>query len=292
MAWNRPSPGQKPQQKARPSQLRGIVAGFVVVVLSVVAYVVFRGGDTSDASADTGKREPGQIKEVKPAAAPARQPVAKPLEQPKPVVEDEKPNATNWWKFPPGKDGRILTSSKTNGMYIVEMYKMPDGKMLKKYRYSKPSIWKNSTDQLLHLAMSSTPGVAMPPMPFTANGNMTKEFLESLKTPIVINEDDSEEAKAAKERVIEARETAKRLIDEGYTFEQILAETESQNQHDANLRREVVDRIEEMKREGDIDMARKYAEKANEVLRQYGILEVADPAEPHVNMHKRRGENK
>ena len=172
-------------------------------------------------------------------------------------------------------DGRELMSRETNGMYIVEMYRMPDGKTLQKMRYAVKSIWKSNTDQLLHMALSTPPGVEMPPIPYTA-GDMTKEFKESLKTPIVINEDDSEEVHAAKERIIEARETVKKLLDEGYSFADIIADHEAQNKQDAQMRNEVFERIEELKREGDIEAAKEYMQKANRVLQNFGITEVQD----------------
>jgi len=172
-------------------------------------------------------------------------------------------------------DGRVLQSAKTNGMYIIEMYTMPDGKKLKKYRYSTPSIWHSNTDQLLHMALSTPPGVVLPPIPY-ARGTSTKDFKESLAKPIVISPDDSDEVREAKERVIEARETVKKLLDEGYTFEDILADFERENAMQADLRREVSERIEEIKREGDIEMAREYMKKANALLRDKGITEVRD----------------
>ena len=172
-------------------------------------------------------------------------------------------------------DGRVLQSAKTNGMYIIEMYTMPDGKKLKKYRYSTPSIWHSSTDQLLHMALSTPPGVVLPPIPY-ARGTSTRDFRESLEKPIVISPDDSDEVREAKERVIEARETVKKLLDEGYTFEDILADFERENAMQADLRREVSERIEEIKREGDIEMAREYMKKANALLRDKGITEVRD----------------
>lgn len=239
-----------------------VALGVAIAVLSLL-FVFRRNEDKVSKPIEESVKKP--VVKTPPRAVPAR-----------PLKTDAQ-TANTSTNTPSGEfaDGRVLTSCSTNGMYIVEMYRMPDGKRLKKYRYATKPIWKSSTDQLLHMALTTPPGVVMPPLPY-ATGNLTKEFEESLKTPIVINDDDSEEVREAKERIIEARETVKKLIAEGYTFEDILADHEQNNAEDAKNRNEVRERIEELKREGEIDLAREYMQKANEILKRAGITEVHD----------------
>ena len=240
-----------------------VIAFIVCVILAVRNYFSVKDGDSG-----TKNKTSGWIADVTPTQ-PNQQPVADSQTQAPQSADENEPVKSEF------DDGRVLQSAKTNGMYIVEMYTMPDGKKLKKYRYSTPSIWHSNTDQLLHMALSTPPGVTLPPIPYT-RGTATKDFYDSLNVPIVINDDDSDEVREAKERVIEARETVKQLLSEGYTFEDIMADFEQQNAKDAELRLEVSERIEEIKREGDIDMAREYMQKANEFLRNAGITEVRD----------------
>ncbi len=262
------SNGKCKTKSAAPCRAIVYVSVGAVVCVAVLCFLfVFRDSTTKqvkepskDAKVETAPKKPATDTDTKPPA-PAKK-----------TETRAETNETAGSEFP---DGRVLTSTTTNGMYIVEMYRMPDGKKLKKYRYSVPSIWKSSTDQLLHMALSTPPGVVMPPLPI-GGGNLTGEFEESLKTPIVINDDDNEEVREAKERIIEARKTVKRLLAEGYTFEDILADHEAQNAQDAQTRQEVIERIEEFKREGDIDNAREYMTRANELLRNAGITEVRD----------------
>ncbi len=262
------SNGKPKTRSAAPRKAIVHIAVAAVVCAAVLCFLfVFRDSTTKQV------KDPSKDANVEKAPKkPATDTAAKPTAPGKKTEEVAVTNETAKSEFP---DGRILTSTTTNGMYIVEMYRMPDGKKLKKYRYSTPSIWKSSTDQLLHMALATPPGVVMPPLPI-GGGNLTKEFEESLKTPIVINPDDSEEVREAKERIIEARETVKKLLAEGYTFEDILAEHEAQNAKAAQTRQEVIERIEEFKREGDIDNAREYMTRANEILRNAGITEVQD----------------
>ncbi|MCR5413848.1 MAG: hypothetical protein K6F50_03855 [Kiritimatiellae bacterium] len=257
----------KPRTKTAAPRKAIVHLAVAAVVCIVVLCVLFVFRDS------TVKQVEVPEKAVKVETAP-KKPEAD-IAAPAPAKKSEAPAETNETAKSEFPDGRVLTSTTTNGMYIVEMYRMPDGKKLKKYRYSTPSIWKSSTDQLLHMALTTPPGVVMPPLPI-GGGNLTKEFEESLKTPIVINDDDNEEVREAKERIIEARETVKRLLAEGYTFEDIIADHEAQNAKDAQTRQQVIDRIEEFKREGDIDNAREYMTRANEILRNAGITEVQD----------------
>ncbi|MCR5414067.1 MAG: hypothetical protein K6F50_04990 [Kiritimatiellae bacterium] len=244
------------------------IAVAAVVCAAVLCFLFVFRDSTSKRSKEPSKDAKVETTPQKSTTDSANKPVA-------PRQKTEAPAETKETAKSEFPDGRILTSTTTNGMYIVEMYRMPDGKKLKKYRYSTPSIWKSSTDQLLHMALATPPGVVMPPLPI-GGGNLTKEFEESLKTPIVINPDDNEEVREAKERIIEARETVKKLLAEGYSFEDILADHEAQNAKDAQTRQEVIERIEEFKREGDIDNAREYMTRANEILRNAGITEIQD----------------
>ena len=271
MAWNGSDGAAKPQKsvmRAKPSAWRGLLAAIIVIGGAAGVCLYFFGSAAGDGQRAKDKDRVSKIAEVAPELA-VRQSGAGSQ------AEEQQPSATNEVAKSEFDDGRVLQSTTTNGMYIVEMYRMPDGKKLKKYRYSTPSIWHSNTDQLLHMALSTPPGVTMPPIPYT-RGTATKDFYDSLNTPIVINDDDSDEVREAKERVIEARETVKQLLSEGYTFEDIMADFEQQNAKDAEMRQEVSDRIEEIKREGDIDMAREYMHKANEFLRESGITEVHD----------------
>lgn len=271
MAWNGSDGAARPQKsvkKAKPSAWRGLLAAIIVIGGAAGFCLYFFGSAAGDGQRAKDKDRVSKIAEVAPELA-VRQSGAGSQ------AEEQQPPATNEVAKSEFDDGRVLQSTTTNGMYIVEMYTMPDGKKLKKYRYSTPSIWHSNTDQLLHMALSTPPGVTLPPIPYTS-GTATKDFYDSLNTPIVINDDDSDEVREAKERVIEARETVKQLLSEGYTFEDIMADFEQQNAKDTELRREVSDRIEEIKREGDIDMAREYMQKANEFLRNAGITEVRD----------------
>jgi flagellar basal body-associated protein FliL len=256
---------------AKKSRNGGLIAFLILCVLAIGAiYFLFFANTEVMGKLRERKQKNSRIAEVEPSLASDNDAG----QQAEEVTAAETPQND---KAEPSEfdDGRVLTSIKTNGMYIVEMYDMPDGKKLKKYRYSVKSIWNNSTDQLLHMALTTPPGVEMPPLPYTY-GSLTKEFYDSLATPIIINDDDSEEVREAKERIIQARETVSRLLSEGYTFEDILADHEMNNREEASMRREVAERIEEIKREGDIEMARDYMNRANELLRNAGITEVYD----------------
>lgn len=82
MAWNKPSAAPKPQPK-KPSAMRGIAAGLVVVAVAVACIVIFMGRE-GDVTVKKAEKKPTKIKTVTPAPAPKAE-APKPEEQKKPA---------------------------------------------------------------------------------------------------------------------------------------------------------------------------------------------------------------
>ena len=115
----------------------------------------------------------------------------------------------------------------------------------------------------------------MPPLP--NNAFSEKEFRESLKTPIVINPDDPKEVKELKERIIAARESMLKMLDEGMSVNDILREHENIVRENAKTRKDAMDELKQIIAEGDIDGAIKYRTMVNLALQQMGIAELTTP---------------
>ena len=280
--WNRSRPKDEVEKrggqvKVPPSAVRGLIAGLIVLALGMGAWWTFSGGEKSrevrDAKRDT------RIKEVKPAAA-------KPAPKAEQKVEEAKPATTNsprWEavkgldpKLFPYKDGRKVMETRTNDWgQVIDICMMPYGKTRKVIREAKPRPFQTATDQLIALAIAGNNDEAVPPIPL--GNNLEAEFFESLQHPIVINDDDSDEVKQAKENVIEARKIIDEELRKGRSFKSVLEDHLAQRKQNAELREQAMDSVRELKKDGDPSMVNEYMKRVNGMLREKGIGEIQEP---------------
>ena len=257
MAWNRSDPNSKPVVAKKPSAWRGVVALIAVAVIGGLVVWLMMG---DDAAKEDVRKDRGLIKEVKPAIPPRTNEVAK--------VEPKKvdPNAR------PTKVGEIV-----NG-YI----KLPSGRIHKRVGVITNSpahrvkgdyeIFKRHCDNEIAAFLWMKPGhgiVAMPPY----NGRFVKDFLESLKEPIIPTKDDTPEQAELKRAVNEAKIELKAAYDRGEDIEQIMMDTRKEMMQLANYRREIEQQLYEFrKKEGvtpeDID---DFVTACNQLLDKKGI---------------------
>ena len=169
-----------------------------------------------------------------------------------------------------------VVSAITNGGQIVERRRGSDGKFYKVIRYNKP-IFEFASDRTLSMLTSGDGINAPPPMPMIQGENLEASFVESLKKPIVINDDDPEDIVRLKERIINAREDVDALMKQGMGFNEIVAEYQRQMRDYGNLRHELQKELNRIAEEGDMEGARAYHEKMNEQLKGMGIAELEMP---------------
>ena len=266
--WNKPSAANKPTVKApkKPSALRGIAAGLVVVAVAVACIVIFMGRDGSVTIKKSDKK-PTKIKEVTPVAAPKKA-VAKPVSNLEAHVgKDGKPlqKVGNKW-------GTMLSATTNQDGNISEQWVLEDGTTLKNIRFPPP-IFDNAADQVLGLIASVQPGADMPPLP-AMGAEMDQAFANAVATPIKINETDSDEVKELKRRVMESRRQMAELIGEGKSFSQIVAEHQDLMQFNTTERTKAIREIQKIIAEGDEEGARTYRDKMNEAFATMGIDEI------------------
>lgn len=138
----------------------------------------------------------------------------------------------------------------------------------------KKVVFDNACDQLLAMATSGGNG-NMPPLP-VARG-MEKDFLKALEKEIVINDDDSDQVKDLKRRVIEARMAMKELLAEGKTVNEILETHREQVNFSADVRRDAMMEARKILDSGDIEGAKQYVTMMNVALQQIGVQEIKMP---------------
>lgn len=254
MAWNRPGGVAKPTPKKKPNALRGVVAGVAVVLLGCILAVVFWAGESKDPS-KKGKKTP--IAEVKPSARSDRRTL---------------PQATRSVASGEVRSLRQESDTTTETQAPdVAATNVPEKSMRK-------SGFKHGTDRYISMAMGLPYGARIPPLPTIGRGATTK-FLESLKEPIEISENDSDHVKAVKEAVQNAREEIAQVIQEnpGMSLSDVLEEYRKNHNEDLDVRSKTMAELRKIIDEGDIEGARKFRTIMNVALQQIGIEEMDVP---------------
>ena len=164
--------------------------------------------------------------------------------------------------------------TNSTGM-IIEKRTDADGK---KYTamIPKKSIFVHASDRVLSMVLSEDGG-AMPPMPTGNAEDLEKSFVESLKTPILINDDDPGYVKKAKERVILARQEMNELMKGGLGFNEALAEHQRIQREDANLREELRIEVNTVAKKDGIGVAKEFCSQINAKLDEMGVRRISEP---------------
>ncbi len=258
MSWNRSEGSAKAAPKTRaPSAARGIVAGLVVAMIVCVGLFVMLSGRKTSAPDAKPTKKSSAIAEVKPAPPPAPS-----------KAEPEKPK-----ELPPQKVG------ETRNGYIL----LPSGRLHKvrgvitnnvsatQFK-GKYEIFDFHCENEIACMLTMEPGETLVGTP-VYNGRFTKQFLESLKTPIIIKADDSEYDKELKRNVIQAKKELKDAYDRGEDIEKIMLDTRKEFQDLARYKMELRGMIHEYKKtegvsEQDVE---DYVQAANKMLEGKGI---------------------
>ena len=257
----RKRPQTKAAHKRSPKITRGIIAGLVVVGLALAAWH-FLSAEMEAQKHDTisAPKKASKIVEATPAPF-IPKPVEVKVEPPKPD-----PNAR------PTKVGEVV-----NG-YVL----LPSGRLHKRQGVITNSvasrakgayhIFDHACDNEIACYLSMKPGDALVG-PARYTGKFKDKFLESLKTPIIVTEDDTPEQAQLKRDVIAAKLELKDALDRGEDIEQIMLDTRQELQDMARYKMELRKQFNELRRaEGttneDIDTL---LEACNKMLESKGI---------------------
>ena len=265
MAWNRPSEGAAKPAPKKPSAMRGVVAGLVVVAVALGAVCYFMIGGSQETPRHKADKERGRIKQVKTAVA-SREKASDSAKED--ARRDAWPGQTDKDAPIAGKAATSPTDSSNQQMTVVEERQPPS-----------PGNLPTASDQVLAmLSDSGGGGIEGPPPPNHAMSD--KEFRESLKKEIVILETDDERTVKMKEEVIGLRQQMLELLDQGMTVDEILTEHRENAEKDAELKRKATLDLIELVDSGNYEQARKYRLVVNAALQQMGIKDVSYPVSP------------
>ena len=216
----------------KPSPIRGLIAGGLVCVLAVGAYFAFFSGDEKpqDENADKGR---GRIKEVAPARVSSTNgsTVARPE-----ANKTAKPAATN--------AAAVATAdASANKPKPKPKYHDPYG-MIKKAIYDE--VFENECDRDIAAFLVIEPGTSLLGDESTYYEGYDEIFLESIKEPIIVKSDDTEEVKNLKRAVIEVKADLKARLDKGESVEAILRETRKEFRELGLFKEELQGQVDEL----------------------------------------------
>ena len=246
-----------------PPSGKWLIAGVIVVVAAVIAWYFLSAPQTAVPEEEKKTKKPVKIAEITPApAVPVKieEPVPEP---PKPIDPNARPTkvgetVNGYIKLPSGRIHRVLGVVTNSATASIK---------------GKYEIFDHSCENEIAGFMAMEPGQGLVGTP-RYNGRFTKDFLESLKHPIVISQDDTPEDAALKRAVIQAKIDLKDAYDRGEDIEQIMLDTRKEMQDLARYKQELKQQLHEMVR-GDAEMTTEEMEDlvnaANQMLDAKGI---------------------
>ena len=261
--WNRPNTANQPVVKQggtkSPSLMKGIIVGAVAVVVGIVCIFAFSGKSERPAGKiDEGR---GRIKEVKPAKARTNK-----VEK----AEDTTPKPLPPQRVGETRDGKILLP---NGkLHVVKgVITNTCGQAKRPYQ-----IFNHMSENVIAGLLSIKPGEGLVGTP-RYNGRLTKDFIESLKTPIIPTQDDSDYARELKRAVNEAKIELKAAYDRGEDIEEILLNERKELQKLAAYKQELkAMTLQGLKEAETAEEMDDYIAAANKMLEAKGIAPMDD----------------
>ena len=171
--------------------------------------------------------------------------------------------------------GRDVRTNRTGA--VIEKIRLVDGRLIESVHPPKP-IFSNPSDQLIAMAISAKPGQSMAPMPDMAS--IDKDFANSFLSPIRIEDSDSEDVKALKLAVKEARAYIAAEVKKGRTVQECLNEHCEQIERIADSHQMALMQIRKLRDDGaSPEEIAQFREHVNEVFRAKGILELPAQSE-------------
>ena len=264
------TPVQPKVTAKKPSPIRGLVAGGLVIILAAVAYFAFFSGSEKPQSDEVGKK-PAKIKEVTPAAAPTNA-VAKADEKPKrltkkgtPIPDKVQPDEKGILRYPNGQ--RWVDP---NDLHIVE--------------HPKPKLlFKHTSENQIAVMLRLDPTRMAPFLigkrrPY--DERFVKDFKESLKeTPLVIDKEDTPEEAELRKAVIETKMELRDRMEAGEDIAKIMNDTQKELdrlcQYHDDLKKEIREAMNNPEL-SDADVE-DYVKAANQLLEKQGIKQFTMP---------------
>lgn len=251
-----------------PPASRGIAAGVAVVAAALVAlyFLLSPKKDAAPAEEPSAKQEATKIETSQPGDLP--EPVAEPV--PPPPKQPEPPKPLPPQKVGETRDGYILLPSGRLHRVLGVVTNSATAAIKGKYE-----IFEHACENEIAGFLTMEPGQGLVGTP-RYNGRFKRDFLESLKHPIVISPDDSPEDAALKRNVIQAKKDLKEALDRGEDIEQIMLDVRKEMQDLARYKQLILQQMHETVKgsEMSVEEMEVMLTAANKLLDEKGIAPI------------------
>lgn len=266
MAWNKPSEGAAKPAPKKPSAMRGILAGLVVVcALGGLCLWLFSGNDAAPKAKP--EKERGRIKAVAPVAAPTNAVPAKPI--------DPREDYDHDLCF---RDEKGILRYKAN----PSLWAYDKSRKCRKTTVggwaNRPSPFKHSAEREIAALLTAQPGQRRYAYPNYSSPDFLESFEASLKEPTVINEDDTPDDVELKKAVADAKREISDRMRQGEKLADILRETKLELDRLVQYKDELDAQIRSIIRDGDGKFSTRdvldCVDAANKMLEEKGIAAI------------------
>ena len=236
--------------------MRGTLAGLIVVF--VIAIAVWQFGKSADKDFPSAAGHRGRIGEASSMTSKRASPAVKEMAR---TVH---------------KDSANMREESQAGESASHTSDGPSIAVTNQLSRKKPAF-ANSAEQLLAMAIPSSPGESVPPLPDITDDGIAADVKKAMKNIIKAEEGDSKSALEKKIIVAEAKEQFRDLRQsEGYTFAEYLKALRDQANLDADFLAEAHKLSEDLYNDQSVSDAdyMKYRDQINEKLRERGLPEI------------------
>lgn len=259
MAWNKPVAAPKPKPE-KPSAMRGIVAGLVVVALAAACVVFFMG--KGEKTVEKVEKKPTRIKEVAPAPAPTNAVPAKPID-PREDYDHEECY----------RDEAGVLRYKKSGCraYDKTVPAHPINFLNKRVR----TIFDHYSENELSIILEMEPGERRLDEPDYDDPDFLKDFEQSLKEPTLVKDDDIEYDKQLKMAVADVKKELAERIKKGEKLSDILKDVSREYERLAEYKEKLVAQVESLIEADDANFSdsdiKDLVGAANKMLEEQGL---------------------
>jgi len=258
---------------ARPVR-RAIVWTIIGVALAITAWFIAIREGASSKNGSVGARRPSRLA-LNETASPSHTP----------SFEDDAPANAQPVISTPTKQAEAVTPTKESATNEVSEAEAARIQKWKDKFAKRKSIFNNASDQILGMIAGAPPGRDMPPLPIAKS--IDRDFMKSLETPIVINDEDSDRVKELKKSVMRLRDEILEIKkSEGLSVYEILTQHQDLVRENAAIRVNAQREALEIYNSGDVEAAQEYVDKMNEALDRLGAEAIRLPGEPDEAMRQ------
>ena len=255
----------KPKATAKkPSPVRGLVAGGLVIILAIIAYFVFFSASEKPQT-EKADKERGLIKEVTPAAAPTNK-VVEAKEKPKDPHAGMRLSSNGVWQ--PANRPYRAGRKYVHGVVTNRRNRFNNG------------VTRGAVEQVMLQIFSRERGDMPLPLPDYLPEAEMKRLTEILIDKHEITEKDSEDVKISKEILNVAKSEMQKYIKEGGEPEDFLVYYHEELERSFYARKDAELYVQKLIRDGEsADFISQFVDKTNEKLEAQNIKPINKPQE-------------